>query len=68
MSIHQSKGKQAEKVFVNLLMSAKTYDAYSKDGIENREDEHRVWYVGVTRAKEELTLIVPESERRYNLG
>jgi superfamily I DNA/RNA helicase len=33
----------------------------------NPEDEARVWYVGVTRTRERLTLVKPKDALHYDL-
>jgi len=55
-TIHQAKGREAQNVVVmpDVSPSSKMVD-----------DEHRVFYVGVTRAKENLFLLNPNSELFY---
>lgn len=57
MTIHQAKGLESKVVFIvdarDEMMPGK------KKGI-NLEEERRVFYVGITRAKEELYLITTE--------
>ncbi len=52
-TIHQSKGLEADRVILFTAMNARTYLQMKT------EYERRVWYVGVTRAREELYLWVP---------
>lgn len=62
-SIHQSKGQEANTVILDLVMSRRTYDEY-----QNRpDDEHRVYYVGVTRTAERLITLTPTEPTAYNL-
>lgn len=52
-TVHASKGGQANHVVLLLQMATRTYN-------ESRlfpDDERRVWYVAVTRARERLTLV-----------
>lgn len=63
LSIHQSKGRQAHTVVLDTEMAAKTYKAFLK----HPDDEHRVWYVGVTRAFERLFVLTPMDMRCYQL-
>jgi superfamily I DNA/RNA helicase len=58
-TIHRVKGGQADKV-VMLSETAKLADKFAT----NTDDEARVFYTGMTRAFEELTIIHPE--RRYH--
>lgn len=63
-TIHQAKGKQAERVILDNVISQKTL--YSSE--RNPEEEHRVWYVGVTRARSELvSFITPSDMTTYRL-
>ena len=44
-------------------MTNKTYQGYQ----DNPDAEHRVWYVGVTRAKNRLITVEPMSNKAYQL-
>jgi len=63
MSIHQSKGREADTVILDIELARRTYDAY----MTNPEDEHRVFYVGVTRARERLYTLLPNGPMAYQL-
>jgi DNA helicase-2/ATP-dependent DNA helicase PcrA len=63
MSIHQAKGREANTIILDLELARKTYDSW----LQNPDDEHRVWYVAVTRAKQRLLTLVPESVSYYHL-
>lgn len=52
-TIHGSKGKEAHRVVLHTGITART-DAGM---LKNPDQEHRVWYVGVTRAKEQLDVV-----------
>jgi len=55
-TVHSAKGLEADTCFV-LNVSPKAYpSAMSLDSIENIEEERRVLYVALTRAKNELVL------------
>lgn len=58
-TIHGSKGGQADHVVLLKEMAWRTWSEMK----ESPEDEVRPWYVGVTRAREKLT-IVESSTRR----
>jgi DNA helicase-2/ATP-dependent DNA helicase PcrA len=60
-TIHQAKGDQADNVVLMLDMSRKTYDGLNREP----EPEHRVWYVGVTRAKKVLHIIERSGDFSY---
>ena len=60
-TIHAAKGGEAENVLI-ILDNTKTI----RDSIEKNEDkqdeEHRVWYVGVTRTKQNLYIMEAKKE------
>lgn len=60
-SIHGVKGGEAENVVLMTDMSTKTYAGY----LNEADDEHRVFYVGATRAKKNLHIILPQTPRGY---
>lgn len=62
-TIHGAKGGEAENVVVMSDMSVKTYN----HSLKHPDDEHRVWYVGVTRAKEKLHIILPRTQYFYTI-
>lgn len=64
-TIHHAKGGEWEKVILLTDMARLSHTEYMKP--EGKENEHRVWYVGVTRAKQHLQLIRPQKERHYPL-
>lgn len=63
MSIHQSKGREAETVVLDTELARRTYESYMK----NPEDEHRVYYVAVTRARNRLFTLMPNDPMAYQL-
>lgn len=63
MSIHQSKGKEAHTVVLDTEISRAVYDGM----LVNPDDEHRVWYVGVTRAKERVMFLLPDGNYSYRV-
>lgn len=62
-TIHGAKGGEAEHVVILRDMANRTYDEMH----ERPEDEARVWYVAVTRAKSKLTIVAPQSNMAYDL-
>lgn len=60
-TIHGVKGAEADHVAIFSDMSQRTWDHYQKDP----DTEHRVFYVGVTRAKDTLHLIDPATPLAY---
>lgn len=64
LSIHQSKGREASTVVLDLELARRTYEGYMGAGVD---DEHRVFYVGVTRAKDRLLTLLPSDSMHYQL-
>lgn len=62
-TIHSVKGGEADHVVLQTDMAARTYAEYQV----NADDEHRVWYVAVTRAKQALYIIQPQTDRSYDI-
>ena len=58
-SIHQAKGLEFRVVFVIMLCDGLFPSARSVDNPEGEEEERRLFYVAVTRAKDELYLSHP---------
>lgn len=59
-TIHGAKGGEADNVLLYLDLSGKALMEMEK----NPDDAHRVLYVGITRAKENLVLKMPEDSQR----
>ncbi|CAB4182557.1 AAA domain containing protein [uncultured Caudovirales phage] len=62
-TIHGAKGGEAENVVLLTDMAVRTYREYQ----DNPDDETRVWYVGITRAKKNLYIVTPQTLRHYDL-
>ena len=62
-TIHAAKGGEATNVVLLTDITARVYKNYQ----ENPDDENRVFYVGVTRTKENLYLIEPKTTRCYQM-
>ncbi|MSU60868.1 MAG: ATP-dependent helicase [Pedosphaera sp.] len=58
-TIHQAKGLEFSVVFLIMLCDGMFPSARSLERIENEEEERRLFYVAVTRAKNELYLSYP---------
>jgi DNA helicase-2/ATP-dependent DNA helicase PcrA len=61
-TIHGAKGAQADHVALFLEQSRRTW-AESQQG--SSDDEHRVWYVGCTRARVSLHVVASSSRYAY---
>lgn len=62
-SIHASKGQEADTVIIDRELSRRTWEAMLRDP----DDEHRVFYVGVTRARNRLIRLLPIGGLAYEL-
>ena len=62
-TIHQAKGGECDNVVVLLDIGRLVYRSYAR----NPDDEHRVFYVAVTRAKEKLYLVEAQREEAYKI-
>jgi len=62
-TIHQAKGGECENVIVLLDLGKIVYRSYLK----NPDDEHRVFYVAVTRAKENLYIVEAQKQQGYRM-
>jgi superfamily I DNA/RNA helicase len=60
-TIHGSKGAEADNVILFTDVSGATYENITRDS------EHRVWYVGMTRARKRLYIVEPRGELYYDL-
>lgn len=55
-TIHTAKGLEASSVYLFAEATRRIVDQYERDE-DAAAEEHRVWYVGTTRAAEELTIV-----------
>ena len=60
-TIHGVKGGEADNVALMTDMTTRSYDSMQL----NADNEHRVFYVGATRARQNLHIIQPQSPRGY---
>lgn len=61
-TIHAAKGREADNVLLLSDMAARTW----VEGQANPDDEVRVFYVGVTRARESLHVVLPRTEKFFD--
>lgn len=57
-TIHSAKGMEADRVVLFNSMGQRTWEGFN-------DDEHRVWYVAVTRAKNKLEIV--NGDNQYDL-
>ncbi len=58
-SVHQAKGAEWKAVFIIWAAEGKFPSPRSLKEIDSEEEERRLWYVSLTRAKDELYLTYP---------
>ena len=63
-TIHSVKGEECDNVVLHTDIEKIIYDS----GVRNPDPEHRTFFVGITRAKENLYLVQPTYEYQYNIG
>jgi superfamily I DNA/RNA helicase len=61
-TIHAAKGGEADNVLLILDNTKKIRESFEKNE-DKRDEEHRVWYVGVTRTKQNLYIMEAKKER-----
>ena len=59
-TIHGAKGGEADNVLLLMDLSPKFAKEYARDG----DNVHRLFYVGVTRAKKGLHLVLPKHQEK----
>jgi hypothetical protein len=62
-TIHGVKGGESENVVLCVDMAQRTYNEYQT----NPDDEHRVFYVAVTRTRKRLFILPPETNYFYEI-
>ena len=62
-TIHGAKGAQADNVVLITDVSPRAANAMDAEP----DDEHRVLYVGLTRARTQLLVVEPETDNHYDL-
>ena len=60
-TIHGAKGGEADNVMLMTDLPKKADESY----FSNPDDERRVFYVGMTRAKKELHLVRSQTDREF---
>ena len=62
-TIHGIKGGQGEHVVLLRDMATRTYEEMDR----SPEDEHRVWYVALSRVRDRLTIVAPKTRQQYEV-
>jgi len=65
-SVHQAKGLEWKAVFMIWAAEGKFPSPRSLREIDSEEEERRLWYVSLTRAKDELYITYPLMMTDYN--
>lgn len=67
-TIHQAKGLEWDEVIVMDCRDGAFPHYKSKESLRELEEERRLFYVAVTRAKNKLTLLYPITVKSYEYG
>jgi DNA helicase-2/ATP-dependent DNA helicase PcrA len=67
-TVHRAKGLEWSRVFIIGLTDGAFPSAKSMDDLTKEEEERRVFYVALTRAKDELYLCYPIMDNRWHDG
>jgi DNA helicase-2/ATP-dependent DNA helicase PcrA len=67
-TVHRAKGLEWSRVFIIGLTDGSFPSAKSMGDLEKEEEERRVFYVALTRAKDELYLCYPVMDNRWYDG
>jgi DNA helicase-2/ATP-dependent DNA helicase PcrA len=67
-TIHRAKGLEWSRVFIIGLADGSMPSARAMGDLEKEEEERRVFYVALTRAKDELYLCYPIMDNRWHDG
>ena len=62
-TIHSAKGGEATNVLL-ILDNTKTIREAADKSLEKEDEEHRVWYVGVTRTSQNLYIMTAKKEAK----
>ena len=65
-TIHQAKGLEFDVVFVIMLCDGLFPSARSMESADGEEEERRLFYVAITRAKNELYLSYPQERASFS--
>lgn len=65
-TIHQAKGLEWSVVFILWLVEGRFPNPNNFESPDDEEEERRLFYVAVTRAKDQLFLCTPECSRENN--
>ena len=62
-TVHSAKGREAD----NVLLLTDSTSRIAKAFVNDEDSEHRVWYVGVTRASQNLYVVTQKTRYGYRL-
>jgi DNA helicase-2/ATP-dependent DNA helicase PcrA len=66
-TIHMAKGGEADHVALIPDITQQPWNALTGDNEERADEEQRVLYVGITRARQSLTILQPQTNRHYTI-
>ena len=67
-TIHGSKGRECENVVLFLDYGTEEQRLFLKGAEDNPDGQHRLMFVGITRAKQRLYIMPPMTTKYYTIG
>lgn len=65
MTLHSAKGLEFPRVYIMGVEDGLIPHSHNLEKTENLEEERRLFYVGITRAKEKLSLVIAQRRRIF---
>ena len=65
MTFHSAKGLEFRRVYIVGVEDGLIPHSHNLENIENLEEERRLFYVGLTRAKEKISLVTAQKRRIF---
>ena len=67
-TIHGSKGRECENIVLFLDYGTEEQTLFLKGAEDNPDGQHRLMFVGITRAKQRLYIMAPLTTKYYTIG
>ena len=67
-TMHGSKGRECENVVLFMDYGTESQWLFLRDAERNPDSQHRLIFVGITRAKQRLYIMAPLTDKYYTIG
>jgi superfamily I DNA/RNA helicase len=67
-TMHGSKGRECENVVLFMDYGTESQWLFLRDAERNPDAQHRLIFVGITRAKQRLYIMAPLTDKYYTIG